>query len=453
MAIEFGRYVVSLRAVIIVIHTAIFVIKPQVSEQLVPMPGHWGWDHTKYYDRFWDRDSSWDRDLSWDWTDGDSRLLSTPTTTKSKISTLGMKHSLPLEARREILQQFFNKVCSKIKMSFPTLYISTWNARVVQAAIYLVCRLEPNYPARAFLDEENQVNVDDGVRILMQGFIACYSTDQKQEHIIKFLSDHAIQNKDAIIDKACQHGFDPLQVEDRGSGSGARFESRSGVPYTSRHSASPQGPSEIQDLDEEMQQVQKEKQVIDMKLQMLQSTKELQSLKKQQQHVPQAIAADSITEANPSIAALQQAMIAVFTKFNEDLRENPTSQLQTQPEADLGNAKEAQDQHKGQQEATSLKVATTVVNKLPEAQAQLVAQENRTPNQAVTELQTQAEATTLMVAQTDEAQAQAKGQQQETQATSLTATLFGASDNGDNTSHPNSDDNNEGSPLKRSKTE
>ena len=66
MAIEFGRYVVSLRAVIIVIHTAIFVIKPQVSEQLVPMPGHWGWDHTKYYDRFWDRDSSWDRTSS-DW--------------------------------------------------------------------------------------------------------------------------------------------------------------------------------------------------------------------------------------------------------------------------------------------------------------------------------------------------------------------------------------------------
>ena len=145
-------------------------------------------------------------------------------------------------------------------------------------------------------------------------------------------------------------------------------------------------------------------------------------------------------------------------EFKKNLQENPTSkqavsQLQTQPEADLGNDKEAQAQHKGQQEATSREVATTVVDKLPEAQAPLVVQENRTPNQAVTELQKQAEATTLMVAQTDEAQAQAKGQQQETQATSLTATLFGGSDNGDDTSDPNSDDNKEGPPVKKMRTE
>ena len=49
--------------------------------------------------------------------------------------------------------------------------------------------------------------------------------------------------------------------------------------------------------------------------------------------------------------------------------------------------------------------------------------------------------------------AQAKGQQQETQATSLTATLFGASDNGDDTSDPNSDDNKEGPPVKKMRTE
>ena len=107
-------------------------------------------------------------------------------------------------------------------------------------------------------------------------------------------------------------------------------------------------------------------------------------------------------------------------------------ELQTHPEADFGNAKEAQEQHKGQQEATSLKVATTV-NILSEAQAQLVAQENQSPNQAVNELQTQAEATTLMVAQTDEAQAQAEGQQQERQDRILQATLSGASHLSDDT--------------------
>ena len=435
------------------------------------MGSHWKWQHINYAPDDWawrdssrHRDLSWHRDSSWDWTDGDSWLFDSPAPAPKpcKISTLGMKHPLPLEGRQKILLEVFKVACSRNQVSFPTLYIQTWNARVVQAVIFILCRLEPSYPANLFLDEENKVNVKDGAQSILGGFFACYRTEQEQEQIIKFFARNAIQGHDAIIDEACRQGFDPLQVEDKVSGSGAKCESRHAFAHTSRPFASPQGPSKTQDLHEDILLMEKEKQNIDMRISMLKTRQDLERAKAQynmtQQHVPEATTAPSMTGASLSFAEIQEAMIGALIKFKKDLQENPTSkqavsQLQTQPEADLGNDKEAQAQHKGQQEATSREVATTVVDKLPEAQAPLVVQENRTPNQAVTELQKQAEATTLMVAQTDEAQAQAKGQQQETQATSLTATLFGASDNGDDTSDPNSDDNKEGHPFKKMRTQ
>ena len=377
----------------------------------------------------------------------------------------------------------------------------------MQAVYYLLFKVQPDFPARDFIDADNNFALDKGVNCLLQCFYANFPTQQEQESILKFVMEHAIEGKETIMAQACEKGFDQSLVPDDKACSGsARNDPRHGFPNALRSIASPQWPSKSHiALDQEYAQMQKATDTMKQQIHLLKRTKELQHCDTPQkylkhQHVPQGNAA-CITEANPSLAArhatVEQTMkeaieswCNVMTQWAQeeeetmkaptsqaksmvqDLQENQTSkqavaqlqthpkgqqqatsfmvnnlpeaqaqlvaqenrtpkkaviELQTHPEADFGNAKEAQEQHKGQQEATSLKVATTV-NILSEAQAPLVAQENQSPNQAVTELQTQAEATTLMVAQTDEAQAQAEGQQQERQDRILQATLSGASD-------------------------
>ena len=371
----------------------------------------------------------------------------------------------------------------------------------MQAVYYLLFKVQPDFPARDFIDADNNFALDKGVNCLLQCFYANFPTQQEQESILKFVMEHAIEGKETIMAQACEKGFDQSLVPDDKACSGsARNDPRHGFPNALRSIASPQWQ-----LDQEYTQMQKATETMNEQIHLLKRTKELQDCDTPQkylkhQHVPQGNAA-CITEANPSLAARHATVVQTMNQFveswcnvmtqwaqeEEETMKAPTSQaksmvqdlskqavaqlqthpkgqqqatsfmvnnlpeaqaqlvaqenrtpkkavieLQTHPEADFGNAKEAQEQHKGQQEATSLKVATTV-NILSEAQAQLVAQENQSPNQAVNELQTQAEATTLMVAQTDEAQAQAEGQQQERQDRILQATLSGASHLSDDT--------------------
>ena len=463
------------------------------------------WGHTNYpEDWFWDRDSSWDRTSgSWDYREA----FSPPQKTRN-ITTLGWKHPVPLSDRREILINLIKQVQEKVcpNDTIPVIWIHAWSAQLVQAILYTLCCLQPDFSAKGFFDKDNNFDKDHAVKLLLEAFYANYKSEQAQAHVIKFVMSHATKDKEAmVIDNACDQGFNLSLVEDKVSGS-ARHEARSGFPNALRPIPSPQGRSMIE-LDEEYQRFQKEKHITDTQVGLLKRNRELQEYIKTEKylkhdHVPQAITA-SITEATPSLAARQanvqqivkeaiQSLCMGMTKYAQetinakdnihltfteapsqatsmaqmmpnlkqapsqaksmvqDLQENQTSkqavaQLQTHPEADLGNAQETQDQHKGQQQATSFRVATTVVNKLPEAQAQLVAQENETPNQAVIEFQTQADATTPMVAQTDEAQAQAEGQQQERQARILQATLSGDSDDtlGCNMYDPSSGDTRE----------
>ena len=109
---------------------------------------HGGWQHSsnswkhgqverKAWEEWTDRSKEW-----WDKTSKDKH---------GHCSTLGLKHPLPLDDRKELLHQLMAAGCPQV--TFPRMAVFNWGARVVHAAFMILARAEPGSPVRMLRDE------------------------------------------------------------------------------------------------------------------------------------------------------------------------------------------------------------------------------------------------------------------------------------------------------------
>mgnify|MGYP006988309545 CR=1 FL=1 len=105
----------------------------------------------------WGKDSS-NSSSSSDWWP-DSNLVSIAgTECKFKnCTTLGEKHPLPLDDRKDLLVALFSKFVALLQESasglveiqaFPRVAVGAWGATAVQASFFIVCRVQPSFALR-----------------------------------------------------------------------------------------------------------------------------------------------------------------------------------------------------------------------------------------------------------------------------------------------------------------
>ena len=167
----------TLRPVIFSMVTAIFVLKliPYMYQHLTPMNGSRGLGLPRgHHDWSWDPDSSWYRTQG-----GNSpRAFSTPQKDRRHITTLAWKHPVPLSNRRELLVSLIKEL---YQGSVPVIFIHNWTPQLIQAVFYLLCKMQPDFPARQFFDDYNNFDLDQAVRFLLECFYANFPTQHSIE--------------------------------------------------------------------------------------------------------------------------------------------------------------------------------------------------------------------------------------------------------------------------------
>ena len=129
-------------------------------------PGWWGQDT-------WNGDGGWS-DLNWvgknAWNCRDGEKFGNDK--YGNVSTLGLKHPLPLEDRRELvlglLSRLQEEVSEAAAASAPAgsfrIAVGNWGPLVIHAVLYYLCRARPCMPIRTLFNDEKKCVVADAVK-------------------------------------------------------------------------------------------------------------------------------------------------------------------------------------------------------------------------------------------------------------------------------------------------
>ena len=79
---------------------------------------------------------------------------------------MGLKHALPLDDRKELLNQLMAAGCPAV--TFPRIAVFNWGARVVHAALMILSRAEPGSPVRLLRDDNGLYTAEYASKVLLE---------------------------------------------------------------------------------------------------------------------------------------------------------------------------------------------------------------------------------------------------------------------------------------------
>ena len=163
--------------------------------------------------------------------------------------------------------------------ALPRVAVGCWGATAVQAAFFLLCRVQPSFVLRPLKNPSGQMyETQYAATVLSEMIPHVYKTQEDMKEMWDFLLQHCWGlDQEAIINKAETLGFDFTQVSDKLAPGPGRNDSRQGlsnaVAAGRRACGGPpasgaQGARQLVRTasDEEMEQLSKRQKVLEMKL-------------------------------------------------------------------------------------------------------------------------------------------------------------------------------------------
>ena len=243
------------------------VVSPRSCTAMASSP--WGWFSSKrgWTDDSWEQQqehhhhqeksqSHWQQSDAGSWGNGNSSSSSSssgrwpdsqPASTigtecKFKnCTTLGEKHPLPLDERKDLLLALFSKFVNLLQelangpghiQALPRVAVGCWGATAVQAAFFLLCRVQPSFVLRPLKNPSGQMyETQYAATVLSEMIPHVYKTQEDMKEMWDFLLQHCWGlDQEAIINKAETLGFDFTQVSDKLAAGPGRNDSRHGLP-------------------------------------------------------------------------------------------------------------------------------------------------------------------------------------------------------------------------------
>jgi hypothetical protein len=151
-------------------------------------------------------------------------------------TTLGTKHPLPLDDRKDLLLALFDRLPTSASGpgSFPRAAMGSWTALIVHAAFYILSRVQPSSALRSLKATASQpYEVQYAAEVFFESTMSIYPSVEQRNEIRELLVRHCWENQNVIVDRAISMGFNYTEVQDRALGNGfCRQDSRNGLPPT-----------------------------------------------------------------------------------------------------------------------------------------------------------------------------------------------------------------------------
>ena len=158
-------------------------------------------------------------------------------------TTLGAKHPLPLDDRKDILLHLIKLLKllrglvsdpddSSASLGIPRAAVGAWSPVTVQAAFFFLCRAPAGMALRTMRMPCGTFTIEHAAEVLRESSAALYPTRQQTIEALTFLQANCWETQEAIIVKAVEMGFDYEEVSDpKGSlvSPATRSDSRNGL--------------------------------------------------------------------------------------------------------------------------------------------------------------------------------------------------------------------------------
>ena len=148
----------------------------------------------------------------------------------SNVSTLGLKHPMPLEDRKELvlglLTRLQEEVVEASAASTPgsvagnfRIAVASWGVVLVHAVLFYLCRAKPSMPVRTLFNEERKFIMADAVKMLWGEHTSLFPTAEDKAAALQLLSECRFGDAKPLLEQAKQLGFDPGEVEGKAAAS------------------------------------------------------------------------------------------------------------------------------------------------------------------------------------------------------------------------------------------
>ena len=137
----------------------------------------------------------------------------------SFYTTLGMKHPLPADKRRELLITLLRLIRQKHVNTlavFPSVALAQWDLLQVHAALFYLCKASPSTQLRILRDPaegSRTFTIDFAAGKLHETFVSLYPGAEQQQNAYQSLLACSFENPQEIIKLATKEGFHPHEVE------------------------------------------------------------------------------------------------------------------------------------------------------------------------------------------------------------------------------------------------
>ena len=255
--------------------------------------GGWSNSWENYNNQHWGQDDYWK--TSWDWNEKKGGKKEKPNWKKAggqDVSTLGLKHPMPLEDRRDLVLSLINRLRDDVEgtqsVSFK-LAVAGWGPVLLHAVFFHLCRARPCMKVGALRNEDDEYVLEDAVDILYTEMNGVLTTWEDKKAALKLLCDCRHGSPEKLLAVAKEEGFDANEVEPKGtaaSGSGAPAQIAASAPAAGPVTSVPPGPSHgtgqprtltRMDTEEEIKNLRKKNEVMDLRVALAEKEKALKS--------------------------------------------------------------------------------------------------------------------------------------------------------------------------------
>ena len=199
--------------------------------------------------------SAWPESRTPTWPQDSPRVVE-----RDNRTTLGMKHPLSLDDRKELLYQLLMLAAPDVR--FPRVGLYNWGPRTVHAALMICSRVEPSTTIRSLRNDQGVYETDHAARVLLEACVSLYPEQAERDKVVLRLRDNCYERQDIIIAEAERLGFVPGELEDKVERGNNRCDSRNGTLV----SALPGRELGRRTTDEELESLRKKHEMLMIKL-------------------------------------------------------------------------------------------------------------------------------------------------------------------------------------------
>ena len=138
----------------------------------------------------------------------------------ANVSTLGLKHPLPLDDRRELVLGVLNKLQDEVQEVSSgsvqgnfRIAVASWGPVLIHAVLFYLCRARPGMPLRTLYNEDKKFTIADATKMLWTEHNSLFPSVAEKVEVATLLSQCRLGNTQPLLKNAIQHGFDPAEVE------------------------------------------------------------------------------------------------------------------------------------------------------------------------------------------------------------------------------------------------